>query len=889
MPRALRSLVARLLVLACVLAAAAPRMDARTCYHPGTADGKVGLVPRECGSGPGMVSGAPAGASYQTLVAGFDLDITYIERTPRYPRYCVKRISCCGCLTSSDICVEDPTAPFCSTVPELFGPSCDPATPIGACQGLVGGKRWPDTNQPVTYIAHIVNKGGVESKEFRFTWRENGTVVGTPNQLHAKVPAGQEITISLPARPFPSAPTSVATHSTVELSLSFDAGKEDLFTANNTLKIYTHALTLKAYVEEAFYDRVNQTLNGVRGTYSFEDWLQWHLEYMNETAFPQSAYPDVAPDGILDRVRLDAVEVVESLNQDTGNLECFRYHPNVDEPGITDQHFYCTDGCERFRDDPNFHLGRHNGDLNTIHELGHRVLGLNDLYALNPANTSAARPNHGVAVVDPATSSPVVVGDDFGICSGSPDACGATPPGLCVMRPPLCPQIWEGDESSIDPNGYFPGVSDPILTGGIMLGGYTLNVDGNCGEFNPARYSTYDVAAVNRDFLKRRGYELTQFDGAALFDTPSSNYLRVLDDLGTPIAAAQVRLYQKEAAISVSCGEVDDSERIDSMQELPTSGSLVTDARGIVLLPNRPIPTPRPTPGERYTTGTGHTMTANPFKTIYHYAKNGTLLAVIQKGGARWFRWLTLHELNLAYWEGNTTTAVHTIGPCQFGPDGDCDGTRDVCDNCPDVFNPQQADADIDGQGDTCDPCPNDGMCFGARPVSDAYVNSVSPTVNFGTVTPVYIGNIVNTKGSSVPFKRRILMAFDLSSQLPAGASVTQAILQTYKSTTPPDYDPAAVLFRNVMSFSEGAVTWDNQPAVSSTPTPVMWTLPYPAGWVTLDVTSLVTDCWSNRGGQCSWQLRDVNEVDNVNNVVAFASREDAVNKPYLRISYTGP
>src|SRR6266446_5920630 len=49
------------------------------------------------------------------------------------------------------------------------------------------------------------------------------------------------------------------------------------------------------------------------------------------------------------------------------------------------------------------------------------------------------------------------------------------------------------------------------------------------------------------------------------------------------------------------------------------------------------------------------------------------------------------------------------IGLCETGPDSDGDGIVDVCDNCPGVANPDQADADGDGAGDLCDPCPHDG------------------------------------------------------------------------------------------------------------------------------------------------------------------------------------
>jgi len=43
---------------------------------------------------------------------------------------------------------------------------------------------------------------------------------------------------------------------------------------------------------------------------------------------------------------------------------------------------------------------------------------------------------------------------------------------------------------------------------------------------------------------------------------------------------------------------------------------------------------------------------------------------------------------------------------CQDDTDGD--GLRDVCDNCPEVSNPDQSDTDEDAVGDACDNCPDD-------------------------------------------------------------------------------------------------------------------------------------------------------------------------------------
>lgn len=48
-------------------------------------------------------------------------------------------------------------------------------------------------------------------------------------------------------------------------------------------------------------------------------------------------------------------------------------------------------------------------------------------------------------------------------------------------------------------------------------------------------------------------------------------------------------------------------------------------------------------------------------------------------------------------------TAVLLSAPV-LALDGDCDGTDDIFDNCPEKWNPSQIDTDDDGLGNRCDP-----------------------------------------------------------------------------------------------------------------------------------------------------------------------------------------
>ena len=146
----------------------------------------------------------------------------------------------------------------------------------------------------------------------------------------------------------------------------------------------------------------------------------------------------------------------------------------------------------------------------------------------------------------------------------------------------------------------------------------------------------HTAGALNANFGTRKG-----FFGEYLYDTPEFTSLKIVDKRGNPVSSATLNFYQQEPG-----GE--SGSVIDAIPEF----TVTTDDNGIAVLPNRgPIGIP---------TSTGHQLMPNPFGIIDVVGTNGVMLIEMTSEECTNYEWLTIVELNLAYWDGHTESAEFT-------------------------------------------------------------------------------------------------------------------------------------------------------------------------------------------------------------------------------------
>lgn len=156
--------------------------------------------------------------------------------------------------------------------------------------------------------------------------------------------------------------------------------------------------------------------------------------------------------------------------------------------------------------------------------------------------------------------------------------------------------------------------------------------------------SILDIGAHTADALRVNAGHRRGFYGEYLFDTPENTTVRIVDKNDNVLDNVELRFYQQEVQ------KVGDEHRpvVDDVPEF----TVTTDEDGIVTLPNRGI--------TGIVTATGHQLQPNPFGIISVVGDNGIFLIEMTSDECTNYEWLTIVELNLAYWDGQTERAEFT-------------------------------------------------------------------------------------------------------------------------------------------------------------------------------------------------------------------------------------
>lgn len=291
-------------------------------------------------------------------VAGdIDLDVTYLERTPRYKRY--------------EVCYQ----------PSGFNPYL--------CNGQ-GDQRWPKKGESVTFTAHVLNKGKEPTGSFHYQWYLDG--VGVKSGVHQSLAPGEEGTEEYNwIWDHDVEDERLLGEHLVRFLADSDSLKTETCEANNLLEERTDALGFRIFFSTEQYEALN-TVRNRRGSYSAEDWIQDQFDAMRDR-FKKARYP-LTPNGIEEVVRIDKIAVVP--NDQVRHL----METDPDKRGTDGAwQFYCSPGetveCQGQKYGCDTESAGHAScyaqlfqaetDWGLIHELTHQ-LGIIDLYRMNTAN-----------------------------------------------------------------------------------------------------------------------------------------------------------------------------------------------------------------------------------------------------------------------------------------------------------------------------------------------------------------------------------------------------------------------------------------------------------------------------------------------------------------------
>jgi cytochrome b involved in lipid metabolism len=237
-------------------------------------------------------------------VQSMDLSVIYIERTPEYLRYA-------------------PADPKTGKEYYEYKPyhGKDDVAGILKKPGFMNEKKWPAEGEEVTFTAHVKNVGkDTPSGPFNYTIyiNEEKASSGVYEGKDKKgLPPGEETTFSTKWKWH----ADHARHDDQTVTVNVepvDTNAREVTKNNNQFTDYIEALNLGYYFDEKSFASFSRYQNGL-GSYAPEDWAQWEWNIWNETVMAKSRYAGLAPDGCLERVRIQRISVHPNGKLQGGN------------------------------------------------------------------------------------------------------------------------------------------------------------------------------------------------------------------------------------------------------------------------------------------------------------------------------------------------------------------------------------------------------------------------------------------------------------------------------------------------------------------------------------------------------------------------------------------
>jgi hypothetical protein len=390
---------------------------------------------------------------------------------------------------------------------------------------------WPAPGAEVVWRAHIRNGSDARRERVPYRWVLDGAEVGTGV---VDIPAAGGATVDL-TRPW----TFDRQLLVFEIDTDATGGESG---SNDRLEVFTDALSVGFYVERSFYDYFarHQAELGI-GSTSFEDWAQRQIRAYNEM-FEAAVYPET-PAGVLDRLRLDRITIVEDralplLPIDNQEFAPSQAVPNLNDRTVDIQWGFPASVLPVYQDTRTVAANNqfyYSGFVQ--HEMGHARY-LVDVYGLNVYQGTA--------------------GDSISILEG-----GRAVAGSRFM--PGSPTNFNGK----------PGIQVYETQQGLMHSDW-MYLD---------RHSAGALNRIARQRARRGNFNSPENLGEYLNDLPAENRLTVENAAGQPLPGARVSLYRSEPDAILEALEPTYRKHYDAEPDM----ELVADNAARVLLGRDPF------------------------------------------------------------------------------------------------------------------------------------------------------------------------------------------------------------------------------------------------------------------------------------------------------------